>query len=61
VLGVKYAGDPAVGRRFETLESLLGDAFIRVDLPGKGHATVTEHRSQVAVDAVLEFFAARLR
>ena len=61
VLGVKYAGDPAVGRRFETLESLLGDAFIRVDLPGKGHATVTEHRSQVAVDAVLEFFAARLQ
>jgi hypothetical protein len=61
VLGVKYAGDPAVGRRFDTLESLLGDAFIRVDLPGRGHSTVTEHRSQAAVDAVLEFFGERLK
>ena len=61
VLGVRYRSDPAVGKRFETLTTELGDAFIRVDLPGKGHSTVTEHRSQVAVDAVLEFFADKLK
>ena len=33
---------------------------IRVDLEGTGHSTVTEHRSQRAVDAVLEFFGKRL-
>ncbi|WP_307853852.1 dienelactone hydrolase family protein [Nocardioides palaemonis] len=61
VLGIRYASDPAVGTRFDTLTSLLGDDFVRVDLPGKGHSTVTEQRSQVAVDAVLEFFGERLR
>lgn len=60
VLGIRYAADPAVGTRFDTLTSLLGDDFVRVELPGKGHSTVTEHRSQVAVDAVLEFFRERL-
>lgn len=60
VLGLRYASDPLVGTRFDTLTSLIGDQFLRVELPGKGHSTVTEHRSQVAVDAVLEFFAARL-
>lgn len=61
VLGIRYAEDPAVGTRFDTLTSLLGEDFLRVDLPGKGHSTVTEQRSQVAVDAVLDFFAERLR
>ena len=61
VLGVRYRSDPAVGRRFETLTAELGDAFIRVELDGRGHSTVTEHRSQVAVDAVLAFFTERLR
>lgn len=60
VLGVRYRKDPAVGKRFDTLTTELGDAFIRVDLEGKGHSTVTEHRSQRAVDAVLEFFGERL-
>ena len=60
VLGVRYVKDPAVGKRFETLTTELGDAFIRIDLEGRGHSTVTEHRSQRAVDAVLEFFGERL-
>jgi dienelactone hydrolase len=60
VLGIRYASDPLVGTRFDSLTSLLGDAFIRVELDGKGHSTVTEHRSQEAVDAVLGFFRARL-
>jgi len=60
VLGVRFRSDPAVGKRFETLTTELGDAFIRVELEGRGHSTVTEHRSQVAVDAVLDFFREQL-
>ena len=60
VLGLRYRSDPAVGKRFERLTEEIGDAFIRVELPGRGHSTVTEQRSQVAVDAVLSFFADRL-
>lgn len=60
VLGLRYASDPLTGTRFDTLTSLIGDAFIRVELEGKGHSTVTEQRSQRAVDAVLDFFGERL-
>lgn len=61
VLGLRYSGDPMAPRqRFDRLTEELGDAFIRVELDGKLHGTLTEHRSQVAVDAVLEFFAERL-
>ena len=60
VLGVRYRSDPAVGKRFETLTTELGDAFIRVELDGRGHSTVTTHRQQAAVDAVLDFLAANL-
>ena len=61
VLGLRYRKDPAVGKRFERLTEEIGDRFIRVELEGRGHSTVTEHRQQVAVDAVLEFFAEKLR
>ncbi|WP_395695545.1 dienelactone hydrolase family protein [Nocardioides sp.] len=61
VLGLRYAKDVAVGTRFETLSRELGDAFLRVDLDGKGHSTVTEQRSQEAVDRVLAFFDEKLR
>jgi dienelactone hydrolase len=60
VLGVKYADDPAVGTRFDTLTRELGDAFVRVELPGKKHSTLTAHRQQEAVDRVLEFFRSTL-
>jgi len=49
------------GTRFDTLDRELGQGFLRVDLPGKGHSVVTEQRSQVAVDRVLAFFEERLR
>jgi dienelactone hydrolase len=61
VLGLRYAEDSATGTRFDTLTSLLGDRFVRVELEGKGHSTVTEHRQQRAVDAVLDFLGERLR
>jgi dienelactone hydrolase len=60
VLGIRYTSDPLPGTRFDTLGALIGDAFIRVELEGQGHSTVTEQRSQVAVDAVLDFFGAKL-
>lgn len=60
VLGIQYDGDPATGSRFDTLDRELGDAFLRVDLPGRKHSVVTRHRSQHAVDRVLEFFGERL-
>jgi dienelactone hydrolase len=61
VLGLRYRKDPAVGTRFDTLTREIGDAFLRVELDGKGHSTVTEHRSQEAVDRVLAFFGEKLR
>lgn len=61
VLGLRYREDKAVGTRFDTLTHELGDAFIRVELEGRGHSTLTEHRQQSAVDRVLEFLAGRLR
>ena len=53
--------DKATGTRFQTLEALLGDNFAGVEFAGKGHATLTAHRQQEAVDRVLAFFGERLR
>ncbi|WP_036564701.1 dienelactone hydrolase family protein [Nocardioides halotolerans] len=60
VLGLRYAGDLAVGTRFETLTRELGDAFIRVEFPGRKHSTLTAHRQQEGVDRVLAFFREKL-
>ena len=61
VLGLRYADDPAVGTRFDTLRRELGDHFIAVEFPGRKHATLTEHRRQAGVDRVLAFFDEKLR
>lgn len=61
VLGTRFSGDPAVGTRFDRLTEELGENFIKVELPGRKHSTVTLHRQQAAVDAVLDFFTARLK
>jgi dienelactone hydrolase len=60
VLGLRYSGDMAVGTRFDTLTRELGDAFIRVEFPGRKHATLTAHRQQEGVDRVLAFFREKL-
>lgn len=60
VLGLRYAGDPAVGTRFTTLRRELGDGFLAVELPGKGHSVVTEHRDEDTVQQVIAFFRERL-
>ena len=64
VLGLRYAGDSLVGTRFETLRTLLGDAFIAVELPSdskRDHSVLTEHRDENSVQRVLEFFAEKLK
>lgn len=60
VLGLRYRKDPAVGKRFERLTQEIGDRFIRVELEGRGHSTVTAHRQEQAVDRVLAFFEEKL-
>ncbi len=60
VLGLRYRKDPATGTRFDTLRHELGDNFIAVEFEGKGHAVLTAHRQQEAVDRVLAFFGERL-
>jgi dienelactone hydrolase len=60
VLGLRYEGDPAVGGRFDRLSEEIGDAFIRVEFPGRKHSTLTLHRQQEAVDRVLAFFHEKL-
>ena len=60
VLGLRYGADPATGTRFDTLRRELGDAFTAVEFEGKGHAVVTAHRQQEAVDQILAFFHQRL-
>ncbi len=60
VLGLRFTGDVAVGTRFDTLTTELGNAFIKVEFPGRRHSTVTMHRQQEGVDAVLSFFDEKL-
>ena len=61
VLGLRYRNDSATGTRFETLTREIGDRFLRVELDGNGHSTLTMHRRQEAVDRVLAFFGEKLR
>jgi dienelactone hydrolase len=61
VLGLRYADDPAVGTRFDTLRRELGGNFIAVEFPGRTHATLTEHRQQEGVDRVLAFLEEKLK
>lgn len=61
VLGLRYAQDPAVGRRFDRLTRELGDSFLKVEFPGREHSTLTEHRQQEGVGRVLAFFEEKLR
>jgi hypothetical protein len=57
---VRYRADTSTGTRFETLRRLLGDGFLAVELPGRGHSTLTRDRRPEAVDAVAGFLGERL-
>ena len=60
VLGVRYRADTSTGTRFETLRDRLGDAFVALELPGRGHATLTDDRHPEAASRVVAFLRDRL-
>lgn len=64
VLGLRFDKDKLVGDRFSSLRSLLGDAFIAVELPSqspKDHSVLTEQRDEDSVQRVLQFFNEKLK
>jgi len=64
VLGLRFTEDRAVGTRFSTLRTLLGDAFIAVELPSakrSDHSVLTEQRDEASVARVIEFLGEKLR
>ena len=63
VLGLRFTQDKLVGNRFDSLRTLLGDAFIAIELPSqspKDHSVLTEQRDEESVQRVLDFFAEKL-
>jgi dienelactone hydrolase len=63
VLGLRFTQDQLVGNRFDSLRTLLGDAFIAIELPSqspKDHSVLTEQRDEASVQRVLDFFAEKL-
>jgi dienelactone hydrolase len=68
IMGLRFAGDRVVPRRrFEALERELGEGFIGIEIPGKGHSVLTEdlvdepgHPTLDALDRVIDFFRERL-
>lgn len=64
VLGLRFDKDRAVGDRFSVLRSLLGDAFIAIELPStkpSDHSVLTEQRDEASVQRVLDFFVEKLK
>lgn len=64
VLGLRFDQDKAVGDRFASLRTLLGDAFIAIELPStspRDHSVLTEQRDEESVQRVLSFFSEKLK
>ncbi len=61
VLGLRFEDDRMVGKRFQTLRDELGANFRAVEFPGRQHSTLTAHRQERGVQAVLDFLDERLR
>jgi len=64
VLGLRFDQDKLVGDRFSSLRTLLGDAFIAIEIPSqskKDHSVLTEQRHEESVQRVLQFFSDKLK
>jgi dienelactone hydrolase len=63
VLGLRFTRDASVGDRFSTLQDLLGDSFIAIELPSakkSDHSVLTEQRDDESVERVLDFLEEKL-
>ncbi len=63
VLGLQFSQDKLVGTRFDTLRTLLGDAFIAVEFPSAAkndHSVLTEQRQEEGVAKVIDFLRQKL-
>lgn len=63
VLGLRFADDRLVGERFASLQELLGDSFIAVELPSakkSDHSVLTEQRDDASVERVIDFLKDKL-
>ena len=64
VLGLRFDQDKLVGTRFDTLRTLLGDAFIAIEFPSTAkpdHSVLTEQRQEEGVAKVIDFLRQKLR
>lgn len=64
VLGLRFDQDKLVGTRFQSLRTLLGDAFIAVEFPSTAktdHSVLTEQRQEDGVAKVIEFLRQKLQ
>jgi dienelactone hydrolase len=64
VLGLRFADDRLVGERFASLQELLGDSFIAVELPSakkSDHSVLTEQRDDASVERVIDFLKDKLQ
>jgi dienelactone hydrolase len=63
VLGLRFTGDKLVGTRFDSLRTLLGDAFVAVEFESstkQDHSVLTEQIQEEGVTRVLEFLKSKL-
>jgi dienelactone hydrolase len=64
VLGLRYSGDGLVGKRFDSLRALLGEAFVAVEFASttkRDHSVLTEQPQEEGIVRVLDFLDERLR
>ena len=64
VLGLRFADDRLVGDRFASLQELLGDSFIAIEIPSakkSDHSVLTEQRDDASVEKVIDFLKDKLQ
>ncbi|MHB1130315.1 MAG: dienelactone hydrolase family protein [Ilumatobacteraceae bacterium] len=64
VLGLQFDQDKLVGTRFDSLRTLIGDAFIAVEFPSAAkndHSVLTEQRQEEGVAKVIDFLRQKLQ
>jgi dienelactone hydrolase len=61
ILGFRYESDgQCPAEKFDTMESLFGDRFERIDYPGRQHSVLTKHRVPDAVERTISFLRSTL-